>query len=62
MPSDTHQSTPKAYCTTVYDEGGKLIAAEFVEGLPINLLDAAERWTDQGHEFRIKRVMETIDA
>lgn len=51
------ETTVKAYCATVYDEGGKLIAAEFVDGLHVNILDAIERWTDQGYEFQIKRVM-----
>jgi hypothetical protein len=56
------QTTLKAYAVTVYAADGKLIAAEFVEGLPISTLDAAERWTDQGHEFRIKRVMEIAQS
>lgn len=58
----SNQQTPKAYAFSVLDDAGKLIAAEFVEDLPIGVLDAIERWTDLAHEFRIVRVMETVNA
>jgi hypothetical protein len=61
MPTDNSKTT-KFYSLAAYDGDGKLLAAEFVEGLPVKVLDAVECWTDGGGEFRIKRIMEIIDA
>jgi hypothetical protein len=60
--TDRPQTTIKAYVLKVEDSSGGLVAAEFTEGLPIGTLDAIERWADLGHEIRIKRVMEKLDA
>lgn len=61
-PQTILSPTTKEYRLAVYNTNQQLIAAEFIEVLAtISLLYAIETWTDQGHEIRIKRLIEKND-
>jgi hypothetical protein len=61
--SDEPETTLEPYVFTAVDGDGKLVAAEFVEGLdPEKIVAAIGLWTEQGCELRIKRKQNTTKS